>query len=127
MADTPRNVRDPSEVRPPILILKEEKSRKETSIIQTRQKLAKFLAPSELKAGGEERRSVDESRDLSTIRQKQQQQQESTSYLKNFFLKLLKKKKASQMRIIEKCAIFVRSTCIGRLHARTFFIHTRVS
>jgi hypothetical protein len=31
------------------------------------------------------------------------------------------------MRIIEKCAIFVRSTCLGRLHARTFFKHTRVS
>jgi hypothetical protein len=51
-----RNVRDPSEVHPPILILKEEKSRKEASIKQTRKKVAKFLAPSELKAGGEESR-----------------------------------------------------------------------
>jgi len=38
MADTPRNVCDPSEVRPPILILKEEKSRKETSIKKNKKK-----------------------------------------------------------------------------------------
>jgi hypothetical protein len=59
MADTPRNFRDPSEVCPPILILKEEKSRKETSIKQNKKKVAKFLAPSEVKAGGEERRSAE--------------------------------------------------------------------
>jgi hypothetical protein len=41
------------------LILKEEKSRKETSIKQNKKKVAKFLAPSEVKAGGEERRSAE--------------------------------------------------------------------
>jgi hypothetical protein len=55
----PKKRSDPSEVRPPILILKEEKSRKETSIKQTSKKVAKLLRPSELKAGGEERRSAE--------------------------------------------------------------------